>query len=61
MTTPMTAIFSPRYRRGERPGNEPESQPPGVRLAALPSGRSEKTFRAKARAKRKERMTAYFS
>jgi hypothetical protein len=45
----------------ERPGNGPELLPPGVRLAALLSGRSEKAFRAKVRAKRKDRMTAYFS
>ena len=45
----------------ERPGNGPESQPPGVWLAALLSGRSEKAFRAKVRAKRKDRMTPYFS
>ena len=45
----------------ERPGNGPESQAPGFRLAALLSGRSEKAFRAKVRAKRKDRMTPYFS
>ena len=45
----------------ERPGNGPELLAPGVWLAALLSGRSEKEFRAKVRAKRKDRMTAYFS
>ena len=71
MTTPMTPIFSPRYRRGfcsvapracvTTPETSPNRRPRGVWLAALLSGRSEKTFRAKARAKRKERMTPYFS